>query len=103
MSKKKTTSNSEKRKQEKGSAPNGDSQLAAGGELHQIAGGEHPRSPPTRASRFPIIKTRSGPIRAALRFWRISSFAKKSRISITSVFPSVSFTRERRACMDSSS
>jgi len=42
MSKKKTTSNSEKRKQEKGSGPNGDSQLGAGGELHQIAGGEHP-------------------------------------------------------------
>jgi catalase len=42
MSKKKTTSNSGKRKQEKGSTPNGDSQLAAGGELHQIAGGKHP-------------------------------------------------------------
>jgi len=42
MSKEKTTSNSGKRKQEKGSAPNEDSQLAAGGELHQIAGGEHP-------------------------------------------------------------
>ncbi len=42
MSKQKTMSNSGKRKQEKGSAPNGDSQLAAGGELHQIAGGEHP-------------------------------------------------------------
>jgi catalase len=36
MSKKKTFSNSE------GSAPNGDSQTAAAGELHQIAGGEHP-------------------------------------------------------------
>ena len=42
MSKKKTTSNSGKRKQEKGSAPNGDSQLGAGGELHHIAGREHP-------------------------------------------------------------
>jgi len=42
MSNKKTTSNSGKRKPEKGSTPNGDSQLAAGGELHQIAGGEHP-------------------------------------------------------------
>src|SRR5450756_2708853 len=42
MSKKQTTSNSGKRKQEKGSAPNRDSQLAAGGELHQIACGEHP-------------------------------------------------------------
>src|SRR5450830_341249 len=42
MNSNKTTSNSEKRQQGKGSAPNGDSQLAAGGELHQIAGGEHP-------------------------------------------------------------
>src|SRR5660398_72628 len=42
MSKKQTTSNSGKRKQEKGSATKGDSQLAASGELHQIAGGEHP-------------------------------------------------------------
>ncbi len=42
MSKKETTSNSGKSKQEKGSVPYGDSQLAAGGELHQIAGGEHP-------------------------------------------------------------
>src|SRR5665647_2144177 len=41
MSKKKTTSNSGKRKQEKGPALNGDSQRGAGGELHQIAGGEH--------------------------------------------------------------
>ncbi len=97
------TSNSGIRKQEKGSAPNGDSQLGAGGELHQINGDEHPRSPRTRASRFPIIKTRSGPIRADLRFSKISSFAKKSRISITSVFPSVSFTRERQERMDSSS
>ena len=36
------TSNSGIRKQEKGLAPNGDSQLGDGGELHQIAGGEHP-------------------------------------------------------------
>jgi len=36
------TNNSRKRKQEEGSAPNEDSQVAAGGELHQIAGGEHP-------------------------------------------------------------
>jgi len=41
MSKKKPTSNSGKRKQEKGSALNRDSQRGAGGELHQIAGGEH--------------------------------------------------------------
>jgi catalase len=42
MSKQKTTSNSGKRQQGKSSAPNGDSQLVAGGELHQIAGAEHP-------------------------------------------------------------
>ena len=36
-----TTSNLGKRKQEKGSAPNGEPQLATGGELHQIAGGGH--------------------------------------------------------------
>jgi catalase len=42
MSKEKKTSNSGKRKQEKGSAPYEDSLLAAGGELHQIAGGKHP-------------------------------------------------------------
>ena len=41
MSKKRMTNNSGKRKQNKGSAPNKASQLAAGGELHQIAGGEH--------------------------------------------------------------
>ena len=37
------------------------------------------------------------------RCWKTFTSAKKSPISITSVFPSVSFTRERRACMDSSS
>ena len=44
MSKDKTAekNSGKKRKQEKGSAPYGDSQLAAGGELHQIAGGAHP-------------------------------------------------------------
>src|SRR5476649_254762 len=42
MSKAKAMGNSEKRNQEKGSAPSGDSQVAATGELHQIAGGEHP-------------------------------------------------------------
>ena len=42
MSKVKTSSNSGKRKQEKGSSPNRESHPAAGGELHQIAGGEHP-------------------------------------------------------------
>ena len=42
MSKIKTTSKPGKRKQEKSSTPNGDSQVAAGGELHQIAGGKHP-------------------------------------------------------------
>ncbi|MBS1214406.1 MAG: catalase, partial [Proteobacteria bacterium] len=42
MGKKKTMDDSGKRQQEKGSAPKGNSQVAAGGELHQIAGGEHP-------------------------------------------------------------
>jgi catalase len=42
VSNKDTTSDSGKRTQEKGSAPNADPQLAAGGELHQTAAGEHP-------------------------------------------------------------
>ena len=41
MSEKKTTSNSGRSKQERGLAPNGNSQVATGGELHQIAGGKH--------------------------------------------------------------
>jgi catalase len=42
MSKEMTVKNSGKRKQEKSVAPNRDSKLAVGGELHQIAGEEHP-------------------------------------------------------------
>jgi len=42
MSKKMTTSNFGERKQKKGSVPHGDAQVAAGGELHQIAGKKHP-------------------------------------------------------------
>lgn len=42
MRKDKTIRHSEKRKPEKDSAPHADSQRAAGGDLHQIAGGEHP-------------------------------------------------------------
>ena len=42
MSNKKTTVNSGKPKQKKGPASNGDLQLAASGELHQVAGQEHP-------------------------------------------------------------
>lgn len=42
MSTKKTISHFGKHKLETDSAPNGDSQLAASGELHQIAEGEHP-------------------------------------------------------------
>ncbi|KXS31116.1 MAG: catalase [Candidatus Gallionella acididurans] len=42
MSKVKTSSNSGKRKLKIGSSPNGKSHPAGGGELHQIAGGEHP-------------------------------------------------------------
>jgi catalase len=42
MNKNRTTTNSRKRKPQRGSASNGDSQPVAGGELHQIAGGGHP-------------------------------------------------------------
>ncbi len=43
MSKDKTPSKSKKRKQENSTAPPyGEAQLADGGELHQVAGGEHP-------------------------------------------------------------
>ena len=42
MSKQKTTGNSGKHKRKKGSIPNRHSRVTAGGELHQIAGGEHP-------------------------------------------------------------
>jgi catalase len=42
MSKAKTTSHSRKRKKEETLAPMAESVRAAGGELHQIAGGEHP-------------------------------------------------------------
>lgn len=41
MSKQKTTNDAGKRKQEKGSSPDGSQKIAAGGELHQIAGGAH--------------------------------------------------------------
>ncbi len=42
MSKQKTMSHSGKHKPEKVTATNRDSQPATSGELHQIAGGEHP-------------------------------------------------------------
>ena len=42
MNKNNTASNSGKRKQEKGRATNEDAPIAAGGELHQISGGQHP-------------------------------------------------------------
>ena len=42
MSTEKKTNNSEKPNHNKGSASNGDAQLGVAGELHQIAGGEHP-------------------------------------------------------------
>ena len=42
MSNKMTTNNSGKRKLKKGSRQPGNSHVAAGGELHQIAGGKHP-------------------------------------------------------------
>src|SRR5450830_1665662 len=103
MSKKGTTSNSGKRKQEKGSARNGDSQVAAGGELHQIAGGEHPALTTNQGVALSDNQNslRANPHGPTL----LEDFIlrEKSRISITSVFPSVSFTRERRGCRDSSS
>ena len=58
MSKAKTTSHSRKRKQENNLAPMGKAAPVAGGELHQIAGEAHPRSPRTRVSHFPMIKIR---------------------------------------------
>ncbi len=42
MSNRKSTRHSDKHSPEKGSAPDGNSLRAAGGELHQIAGGDHP-------------------------------------------------------------
>ena len=42
MGKERMASASGKRKQAKGPVLNGESQVTAGGELHQIAGGEHP-------------------------------------------------------------
>lgn len=42
MAGKKTTGNSGKHRPKKGSAPDGNSQQGAGGELHQTAGGKHP-------------------------------------------------------------
>ena len=42
MSKEKTKNNSGKHRQEKASTPNTGAQVAAGGELHQTAGGDHP-------------------------------------------------------------
>jgi catalase len=42
MNKNTTTTNPGKRKPRKGSPSNGNSQPAAGGELHQVAGGGHP-------------------------------------------------------------
>ncbi len=42
MSKQNTTSYSGKGKQKKDAVPGTDTQMADGGELHQIAGGQHP-------------------------------------------------------------
>ncbi len=42
MSKEKTKSNPGIRKQKRGSGHKEDSQPAAGGEMHQVAGGKHP-------------------------------------------------------------
>jgi hypothetical protein len=43
------------------------------------------------------------PVHAGLCFLKTSSCARRSHILIRSVFPSVSFTRERRVYMDISS
>jgi catalase len=43
MGKERMARASGKRKQPKGPVLNGESKVTAGGELHQIAGGEHPR------------------------------------------------------------
>ena len=97
-----TKSNYENRKQEEGSPVYGDAELAAGGEMHQRAGGEHPALTTNQGVRFPTIKIRSEPTSTVLRCWRISSCARRSRISIMSVFRSESFTRVERVCMASS-
>ena len=69
MGKERVASASGKRKQAKGPVLNGESQVTAGGELHQIAGGEHPALTTNQGvSRSPIIRIRSRPIRAALHF-----------------------------------
>ena len=103
MGNKTTTSNSKKRKQEKGSAPNEESQRVTGGELHQIAGGKHPVLTTNQGVALSDNQNslRANPHGPTL----LEDFIlrEKSRISITSVFPSVSFTRVRRARMDSSS
>ena len=103
MSEKKTTSNSGRSKQERGLAPNGNSQVATGGELHQIAGGEHAAL--TTNQGVPLSDNqnslRSNPRGPTL----LEDFIlrEKSPISITSVFPNVSYTRVRPVRMGTSS
>ena len=82
MSKKKTVSTSE------GSALKDDSQVAAGGELHQVAAGDHPA---LTTNQGVALADNQNSLRAHPRgptLLEDSSFAKKSRISITSVFRS---------------
>jgi catalase len=98
-----TTSTSGKRKQKKGSAPTGDSQPAAGGELHQIAAGEHPALTTNQGLAISDNQNslRSNPRGPTL----LEDFIlrEKSPISITSVFPNVSYTRVRPVRMGTSS
>lgn len=82
---------------------NGDSQVAAGGEIHQIADGQHPALTTNQGVALSDNQTRFGQVQTALRLGRILSLERKLRISITSVFQSVSFTRAEQAYMDSSS
>jgi catalase len=98
----KKTCTSGKRKQKKCLTPNGDTQPTARGELHQIAGGEHPALTTNQGLAISDNQNslRANPLGPTL----LEDFILREKIiSITSVFQNVSFTRERREYMDSSS
>jgi Catalase len=103
MRKKVTDNPSEKRTRQKGSTPTRDTQQAAGGELHQVAGGEHPVLTTNQGLALSDNQNslRANPRGPAL----LEDFILREKIpiSITSGFLSVSFTRVRRACMVTSS
>ena len=103
MNKEKTTSGSEIHKQKKDSIPTGDSQRATSGELHQMAGGEHQT---LTTNQGVAISDNQNSLRSNPRGPTLLEdfiLREKSPISITSVFPNVSFTHEGRARTDSSS